>query len=68
MISGSEEDLQDMLNEVADSGKDFCIKFSEIKSKVIVVNGTDDDTRHIWQLANIRLKRIKEYNYLRMTL
>ena len=68
MMSNSKEDLQEMLNIVAGYGIDFCVKFSESKSKVIVVNGADEGTDHVWQLGDIRVKRTKEYKYLGMTL
>ena len=47
MMSDSEEDLQDMLNIAADYRIDFCVKFSESKSKVIVVKCADDDIDRI---------------------
>ena len=43
IMSESARDMQEMLNKMAKYGQDFCVKFSEDKSKVVVVNGRLDD-------------------------
>ena len=48
VMSDIGEDLLVMLNAMANYGQEFCVKFSEVKSKVIVINGTNDDIDSEW--------------------
>ena len=68
IMSESARDLQCMLNEIYYYSQDFCVKFSEEKSKVIVVNGVQDDIARMWQLGEVCIKRAKVYRYLGVTL
>ena len=62
------EDLQEVLNVVNVYGRDFSVKVSADKSKVLVVNGEQEDLEREWELGDIRVKRTKEYKYLGVTL
>ena len=64
LISESAEELQEMLDLVAGYGRDFDVKFSSEKSKVIVINGDVDDIDRLWQIGNIVIERTNEYKYL----
>ena len=64
MMSKNGDDLQVMLNAVAEYGQDLCVKFSNEKSKAIVVSGTDEDTKSACQLGDTNVKRTKKYIYL----
>ena len=68
IMSEGARDLQCMLDEAYAYSQDFCVKFSEDKSKVIVVNGILDDVDRVWQLGDVCVKRAKEYKYLGVTL
>ena len=61
-------ELQAMLNAVSEYSNDFCVSFSEAKSKVIVINGMEEDVDREWQIGGISVKRTKEYKYLGVTL
>ena len=60
----SGEDLQEVLDAVSEYGRDFSVKFSADKSKVLVVNGEQEDVEREWELGDIRVKRTNEYKYL----
>ena len=68
IMCGSGEDLQEVLDSVSEYERDFSVKFSADKSKVLVINGELDGLEREWVLGDIRVKRTKEYKYLGVTL
>ena len=60
-------ELQYMLNAVYEYSQNFCVKFSEEKSKVVVINGTEEESERVWNLGQVCVKRAKEYKYLGVT-
>ena len=68
VMNDSGEELQLMLNAVNEYGDEFCVKFSEAKSKVVVINGLEEERDREWNIGNVCVKRSKEYKYLGITL
>ena len=68
LLSENGEELQEMLNTVSKYGRDFQVKFSVDKSKVMVINGGMEDDGRVWELGGNILKRTKEYVYLGINL
>ena len=48
VLSENHKDLQEMLKEVTDYGRDFDVNFSKEKSQVLVMNGDDSDSTRTW--------------------
>ena len=67
IMSENGEELQSMLNTVLRYSLDFCVKFSEDKSKVVVINGMEGEIDKVWKLGDICVKRAKEYKYFGVT-
>ena len=64
VISESGEELQDMLDVVNEYGKDFGMNFSDDKSKVMIVNGTEEDKDKTWYVGARIIKQTDKYKYL----
>ncbi|MPC34629.1 hypothetical protein E2C01_028025 [Portunus trituberculatus] len=50
-LSELEDELQGLLDVVDGYGRDFRVKFSSEKSKVMVVNRSDDERTPVWRLG-----------------
>ncbi|XP_045136283.1 uncharacterized protein LOC123519226 [Portunus trituberculatus] len=64
VLSEHHAELQEMLNAVSEYGRDFDVRFSREKSKVLVVNGDALDRNRTWMLGGEEIGRTKEYKYL----
>ena len=63
VMSESADELQSLLDVVGQYGRDFGVKFSSEKSKVMVVNRSEDENS-IWRLGENVLEQTGEYKYL----
>ena len=64
IMSETGEELQALLNVVDGYGRDFGVKFSSEKSKVMIVNRSEDERNMTWRLSGNELKQVCEYKYL----
>ena len=64
VISESAEELQSLLNVVDEYGRDFGVNFSCEKSKVMIVNRSEDERNATWRLGVKELHQVCEYKYL----
>ena len=64
VLSEHHAELQEMLNAVTEYGRDFDVRFSREKSKVLVVNGDASDRDRTWMLGGNEIGRTEEYKYL----
>ena len=64
VMSESSEELQRLLDVVSEYGKDFSVRFSSEKSKVMIVNRTEDERQSTWRLGENELEQTCEYKYL----
>ncbi|KAG0713413.1 hypothetical protein GWK47_016279 [Chionoecetes opilio] len=65
-MSESAKELQSLLDVVNEYGRNFGVKFSSEKSKVIIVNITEDDRNATWRQGENELEQTSEYKYLGM--
>ena len=56
--------LEKMLEILDGYGKEFNVKFSKDKSKVLVLNGGVGDIGRTWMIGNVEIARVSEYKYL----
>ena len=64
VMSESAEEFQSILDVVDGYGKDFGVRFSSEKSKVMIVNGSEDERNATWKLGETELEQTNEYKYL----
>ena len=64
MFSDTKEGIQEMLNGVQEYNNLFDVSISEEKSKIMVLNGREQDQEFIWKLGDMELGRTDEYRYL----
>ena len=64
LFSETSEELQEMLNVVSEYGKDFQVRFSEDKSKVMIMNEEETDKDKVWELGGNVIRSTREYMYL----
>ena len=64
VMSESAGELQRMLDVVSEYGRDFAVKFSREKSKVMIVNRSEDERDATWRLGEDELQQENEYKYL----
>ena len=57
ILSECDIELQVMLNAVSEHSDDFCVRFIETKSKVLVINGMDDNVGREWQIGRTCVRR-----------
>ena len=66
LLGESSDELQELLDIVAEYGRDFNVKFNNGKSQVLVVNGEEADRGRTWKLNGEDVKRTDKYKYLGM--
>ncbi|XP_063877492.1 uncharacterized protein LOC135109778 [Scylla paramamosain] len=66
VMSESADELQSLLDVVDGYGKDFGVRFSSEKSKVMIVNRSEDESNVVWRLGENELRQVQEYKYLGM--
>ena len=64
VMSESANELQSLLDAVDGYGRDFGVRFSSEKSKVMIVNRSEDESDAVWRLGEIELEQTEEYKYL----
>ena len=64
VMSESAEELQRLLDVVGEYGQDFGVRFSGEKSKVMIVNRSEDECDTTWRLNGNELQQTQEYKYL----
>ena len=64
VLSESAEEFQKILDVVGEYEKDFGVKFSGEKSKVMIVNRSEKDSDIAWRLGGRELQEVEEYKYL----
>ena len=64
IMSESAEELQSLLDVVSEYGRDFGVKFSSEKSKVMIVNRSENERNATWKLEENELEQTSEYKYL----
>ena len=57
MFGENKEEMQEMLNAVNEFNKLFDVKISEEKSKIMVINGNEQDHLFNWKLGNINIRK-----------
>ena len=57
VMSESAEEFQSILDVVDGYGKDFGVRFSSEKSKVMIVNGSEDERNATWKLGETELEQ-----------
>ncbi|MPC72494.1 hypothetical protein E2C01_066803 [Portunus trituberculatus] len=65
-MSESAEELQSLLDVVVGYGRDCGARFSSEKSKVMIVNRSEDECNAVWRLEENELKQAQEHKYLGM--
>ncbi|MPC33930.1 hypothetical protein E2C01_027299 [Portunus trituberculatus] len=65
-MSESAVELQSMLDVVDGYERDFGVRFSSEKSKVMIVNRTEDESNTVWRIGENELNQAREYKYLGM--
>ena len=66
VMSESADELQNFLDVVDGYKRDFGVRFSSKKSKVMIVNRSVDESNAVWRLGENELKQAQEYKYLGM--
>ena len=66
VMSESAEELQSLLDVVDGYGRDFGVRFSSEKSKVMIVNKSEDERDMVWRIGENELRQTLEYRYLGM--
>ena len=66
VMSESANELQSLLDVVDGYGRDFRVRFSSEKSKVMIVNRSEDESDTVWRLGDTELRQTDEYKYLGM--
>ena len=66
VMSESADKLQSLLDVVDGYGKDFGIRFSREKRKLMIVNRSEDESNAVWRIGVNELKQVQEYKYLGM--
>ena len=66
VMSESADELQRLLDVVDGYGRDFGVRFSSEKSKVMIVNRSEGECNAVWRLGENELKQAQEYKYLGM--
>ena len=66
VMSESADELQSLLNVVEGYGKDFEVRFSIEKGKVMIVNRSEDESNAVWRKEENELNQVLEYKYLGM--
>ena len=64
VMSETAEELQRLLDVVGEYGRDFCVRFSSEKSKVMIVNRSVNEENMTWRLGDNELEQTTEYKYL----
>ena len=64
VMSECADELQSLLDVVGQYGRDFGVRFSSEKSKVIIVNRSQDEENITWRLGENELEQTREYMYL----
>ena len=66
VMSESAEELQSLFDIVGGYGRDFGVEFSSEKSKVMIVNGPEDERDSVWRLGENEVQQTDECKYLGM--
>ena len=66
VMSESADELQSLLDVVDGYGKEFGVRFSSEKSKVMIVNRSQDESNAVWRIGENELNQVIEYKYLGM--
>ena len=64
VMSECADELQSLLDVVAQYGRDFGVRFSREKSKVMIVNRSQNEEDNTWRLGENELEQTREYKYL----
>ena len=64
VMSECGNELQAMLNVVTVYGREFGVRFSKDKSKVLIVNRGDEETERNWVLGDFEVEQTRKYKYL----
>ena len=64
VMTESAKELQSLLDVVNEYGRDFGVNFSCKKSKVMIVNRSEDERDATWRLEVKELQQVCEYKYL----
>ena len=64
VMSECADELQSLLDVVGQYGRDFGVRFSSEKSKVMIVNRSQDEENITWRLGENELEQTREYKYL----
>ena len=67
IMSEDSGELQEMLNIVAQYGREFGMKYNNEKSQVLVLNGEAADVGRTWDIGDLRIGRTESYKYLGIT-
>ena len=63
-MNESAEELQNVLDLIGGYGIDFGVSFSSEKSKIMIVNRSENECNTTWMLDEKELQQTKEYKYL----
>ena len=58
VMSESVDELQSLLDVVDGYGKDFGVRFSSEKSKVMIVNRSEDESNAMWRIGVNELNQV----------
>ena len=64
VMNESAEELQSVLEVIGGYGRDLGVSFSSEKSKIMVVNRSENEGNITWMLDEKELQQTKEYKYL----
>ena len=65
LCASSEDGLQRVMDEIANSIAEYGMKLSERKSKVVCINGTVQNRK--WRCGETEIREVEEYQYLGVT-
>ncbi|MPC77644.1 hypothetical protein E2C01_072103 [Portunus trituberculatus] len=63
VMTESTVELQRMLDVVDGYGRDFGVRFNSEKSKVMIVNRSEDESNAVWKIRENEMNQAQEYKY-----
>ncbi|MPC53795.1 hypothetical protein E2C01_047695 [Portunus trituberculatus] len=57
VMSESTDELQSLLDVVDGYGRDFVVRFSSEKSKMTIVNRSEDESNAVWEIGENELNQ-----------
>lgn len=64
MLADSEDEFDEMLQKAERYRLRYRMKYSPKKTKVMIINGTEEDYKRKWKLGNLEIDTTDQYTYL----